>query len=215
MNALTSENEHDVLTGLSICNNTRFKEIFRQLARSKDLGNVDILPTIRKSDPPEIQIDKILEKVVSIYSMFCKVSKWNMTKKGGGGGGRKAYKTGAEPSYEDGVCWNYCEKGCRPKVCKKPEDKAQQQRCYEAWKKAGRPKSGSTSNKKAPSVASLSSATERQRKVWGDSGIHMHNGVLMANARPVGGLYLLTPPKRMLNGPRTLLNSVYWITTLS
>ena len=75
VNALTSENVHDVLTGLSICNNTRFKEMFSQLARSKDLGNVDILPTIRKSDPPEIQIDKILEKAVSMYSMFCKVSK--------------------------------------------------------------------------------------------------------------------------------------------
>ena len=104
VNALTSENVHDVLTGLSICNNTRFKEMFSQLARSKDLGNVDILPTIRKSDPPEIQIDKILEKAVSTYSMFCKVSKWNMAKKGGGGGGHKAYKAGAEPSYEDGVC---------------------------------------------------------------------------------------------------------------
>ena len=29
VNALTSENVHDVLTGLSICNNTRFKEMFR------------------------------------------------------------------------------------------------------------------------------------------------------------------------------------------
>ena len=71
VDALTSEHVHDVLTGLSICNNTRFKEMFSQLARSKDLGNVDILPTICKSDPPEMQIDKILEKAVSVYSIFC------------------------------------------------------------------------------------------------------------------------------------------------
>ena len=64
VNALTSENVHDVLTGLSICNNARFKEFFSQLARSNDLSNVDILPTIRKSDPPKIKIDKILEKAV-------------------------------------------------------------------------------------------------------------------------------------------------------
>ena len=75
VNALISENVHDVLMGLTICNNPRFKEMFTQLARSKDLGNVDILPAIRKSDSPEIQIDKILDKVVSMYSMFCKVSK--------------------------------------------------------------------------------------------------------------------------------------------
>ena len=37
------------------------------MARSKDLGNIDILPTIRKPDPPEIQIDKIFEKAVSTY----------------------------------------------------------------------------------------------------------------------------------------------------
>ena len=188
VNALTSENVHDVLTGLSICNNTRFKEMFSQLARSKDLGNVDILPTIRKSDPPEMQIDKILEKAVSVYSMFCKVSKWNMAKKGGGGGGHKAYKASADPAYKDGVCWNCGEEGCRPKTCKKPQDKARQQRCYEAWKKAGKPKQGSASDKKTPSVASPSSTTERQRKVWGASGIHMHNGVLMANYKTCGGL---------------------------
>ena len=108
--------------------------MFSQLARSKDLGNVDILPTIRKSGPLEIQIDKISEKVVSMYSMFCKVGKWNMVKKGGCGGGHKAHKAGAEHSYEDGVCWNCGEKGCRPKTCKKPQDKARQQRCHEAWK---------------------------------------------------------------------------------
>ena len=59
--------------------------------------------------------------------MFCKVSKWNIVKKGRGGGGHKAYKAGAEPSYEDGVCWNCGKKGYRPKICKKPEDKARQQ----------------------------------------------------------------------------------------
>ena len=42
VNALTSDTVRDVLTGPSICNNTRFKEMFSQLARSKDSGNVDI-----------------------------------------------------------------------------------------------------------------------------------------------------------------------------
>ena len=138
-----------------------------------------------------------------------------MAKKGGGGEGYKAHNAGTEPLYEDGVCWNCGEKGFMPKTCKTPQDKARQQRCYEAWKKAGKPKSGSTSNKKAPSVASPSSATERQRKVWGASGIHTRNGDLMANWKTCGGWYLLTPPKRMLNGPRTLPISVCQITTSS
>ena len=57
--------------------------------------------------PPEIQIDKVLEKAISaIHNMFCKVSKWNTVKKGGDGGGHKAYKAGDEPAYKDSVCWN-------------------------------------------------------------------------------------------------------------
>ena len=88
-----------------------------------------------------------------------------MAKKGGGGGGNKAYKAGAEPPYEDGVCWNCGKKGCKPKTCNKPQDKARQQQCYEAWKKEGKPKSGSAFDKKPPSVASPYSATERQRKM--------------------------------------------------
>ena len=190
VDALTSEHVHDVLTGLSICNNTRFKDMFSQLARSSDLGNVDILPTIHCSDPPGIQVDKILEKAVSMYSMFCKSNKWNIAKKGGGG--HRTYKASNEPEFKEGCCWNCGKKGCRPKKCDKPEDKARQQRCYEAWKKAGRPGSkpgsGNTSNKTTPPVASPSSTAERQRKAWASSGIHMHNGVLMANCKTCGGL---------------------------
>ena len=80
VDALTSEHVHDVVTGLSICNNTRFKEMFSQLARSSDLGNIDILATIRPNDPPETQIDEILKKAVSMYDMLCKTHKWNMAK---------------------------------------------------------------------------------------------------------------------------------------
>ena len=137
VDVLTSEHVHNVVTGVSICNNTRFKEIFSQLARSSDLVNVDILATIRPNDPPETQIDEILKKAVSMYDMLCKTHKWNMAKKGGGG--HEAFKASTDPEYKDGCCWNCGKEGCRPKACDKPQDKARQSRCYEAWKKAGKP----------------------------------------------------------------------------
>ena len=141
--------------------------MFSQLARSSDLGNVDILPTIHCSDPPGIQVDKILEKAVSIYSMFCESNKWNMAKKGQGG--HRMYKASNEPEYKDGCCWNCDKKGCKPKKFDKLEDKARLQQCYEAWKKAGRPssnkpRSDNALDKTTPPVASPSSTAERQRK---------------------------------------------------
>ena len=36
----------------------------------RTVGNVDIIPSTHCSDPPEIQVDKTLEKAVSMYSMF-------------------------------------------------------------------------------------------------------------------------------------------------
>ena len=113
-----------------------------------------------------------------------------MAKKGGGG--HKAFKASTDPEYKDGCCWNCGKEGCRPKACDKPQDKARQSRCYEAWKKAGKPgyksKPGAASGGGKPAVANQSSNTERQRKVWGACGIHMVNGALMANCKSCGGL---------------------------
>ena len=97
VDALTSEHVHDVVTGLSICNNTRFKEMCSQLARNSHLGNVDILATIRPNDPPETQIDEILKKAVSICDMLCKTRTWNMVKKGEGG--HTAFNANTGPEY--------------------------------------------------------------------------------------------------------------------
>ena len=111
--ALTSEQVHGVLTGLSICNNTRFKDMFSQLARSSDLGNIDILPTIHCSGPPGIQLDKILEKAVNMYIIFCKSNKWNMTKKGGGG--HRTYKARTSPSTRIAVAGTVARKAASPR----------------------------------------------------------------------------------------------------
>ena len=67
VDALTPVHVHDLLMEFFICKNTKFEDIFSQFARSKDLGNIDSLLTIRKSEPPKIQIDKILEKAVNTY----------------------------------------------------------------------------------------------------------------------------------------------------
>ena len=49
VNSVQDEHVHDVLTGLAICNNSRFKGVFKLLAENADLGNIAILPSIDAS----------------------------------------------------------------------------------------------------------------------------------------------------------------------
>ena len=65
--ALTDEHVIDVLTGLSIVNNLRFKKMFEQLLNCADLGTINILPTIKQYDKPLEQIKGILDQATRKY----------------------------------------------------------------------------------------------------------------------------------------------------
>ena len=144
--AVTDEHVHDVLHGLSICNNTRFKEMFSLLARNVDLGNVCILPTITEYDSPMEQIEKILAKAEDVYDCLCLAGQWNPATKGGGGDHANA----AGVALDDMKCFNCEKKGCNVKKCPYPKDQAKIARNYKAFREKHPKNQSWDSNVKEP-----------------------------------------------------------------
>ena len=126
---ITDEHVYDILQGLSICNNSRFKEMFALIARNIDRGNVCILPTITEYDPPMDQIEKILTKAEDVYDCLCLSGQWNLAKKGGGAD--QANTVGV--ALEDTKCFNCEKKGCNVKKCPHPKDQAKIDRSFKAY----------------------------------------------------------------------------------
>ena len=62
MHALTEEHVIDILSGLAIVNNLRFKKMFEQLLNCADLGTVNILPIIDQDDKSLVQMQGILDQ---------------------------------------------------------------------------------------------------------------------------------------------------------
>ena len=128
---VTDEHVYGVLHGLSICNNSRFKEMFSLLARNVDLGNVCILPTITEYDSPMEQIEKIMAKAEDVYDCLCLAGQWNLAKKGGG----EDHTHAAGVGLEDTKCFNYEQKGCNVKKFPHPKDQAKIDRNFKAYNK--------------------------------------------------------------------------------
>jgi hypothetical protein len=68
---LLDEHVIDILTGLAISSNPRFRKMFDHLKQCADLGNLDFLDTIAASDPPLVKIKAIMEKAVDVYDKLC------------------------------------------------------------------------------------------------------------------------------------------------
>ena len=57
-----------MLTGLGICGNNRFREMFRLLAQAADLGSVStVMPNISFDATPLEQVEALLEKAVDLH----------------------------------------------------------------------------------------------------------------------------------------------------
>jgi hypothetical protein len=67
----------DVLSGLVICTNSRFRDLFKHLKQNKDLSNLHILGTISPNATPMEQIEAIMEKAVDTYGTLCTAQVWN------------------------------------------------------------------------------------------------------------------------------------------
>jgi hypothetical protein len=81
--SLQDEHVMDVLSGLSICTNTRFRDTFKHLKQSAELDNLTILGTIPADASPLEQIEAILDKAMDQYDNLCNAQLWNRVSRGG------------------------------------------------------------------------------------------------------------------------------------
>jgi hypothetical protein len=103
----TEEHVHDILTGLSIVNNNKFKSMYKVMAEQSDLGN-QLLPSITDECTPVDKIEAVLAKGTDMYNFLYHAKKWNMVKKGGGW--TFNYSGGDVPAEQD--CLNCGKCGC-------------------------------------------------------------------------------------------------------
>ena len=73
----------DVLSGLSICTNKHFRDMFNHFKQNTKLDNLQILGTVPLDASPVEQIKTILDKAVDTYDKLCTAQIWNSMGKGG------------------------------------------------------------------------------------------------------------------------------------
>ena len=178
--ALRSEHVMDILTGLGICSNTKFRDMFKHLKQTAELNHLALLlPTLSEDATPMEQIDAVLEKAVDQYDLLCTAGLWNKVTKGGN----------ALKSIVDmvNVCWNCGQKGHPATRCPKPKDPVTYNKNKKAWleqKAKGGNSDGNSDGQKADQPDK--STPEYQRKQWQANGCHMVNGVLYLNCSVCG-----------------------------
>ena len=172
--ALRSEHVMDVLQGLGICSNTKFRDMFKHLKQTAELNNLTVLlPSVPPDAGPMEQIEAVLEKAVDHYDLLCTAGLWNKTSRGGS----------ALQSIVDAVniCWNCGEKGHTARQCKKPKDPETFNKNRKAWlnnKNSGSNNNGQGGKKEV--------TPEYQRKRWENNSCTMVNGVLYINCKKCG-----------------------------
>ena len=188
-NALLKDHVNDICIGLTIVNNTRFKELFKSLAVKSDVGE-PVLPELEKYATPMESIEAVLTKAVGLHDKLCKAGKWNQAVKGGRGGDGSAHSANTA-NANDNACWNCGDKNCRVGKCKKPKNQARIDEAKKKWEEKrknnnnnggkkgdGNPRQNTNSGKKGDA--------QYQRKVWESSGLAMINGQLMCKCKQCG-----------------------------
>ena len=184
--ALRHENVMDVLTGLSICTNFRFKGMFTHLKQAADLDNLTILPGIEYNSTALEMIEVILNKAVAHYDALCTSGLWNKTNRGGPSG------LGALVENVN-KCWNCGKPGCSVGKCKEPKDQAR----IEKNKKAYYDQKNSSGGQETSGGGGQSRQQRRekkgdmndpnyQRKVWASNAMTFQNGKLYVNCKTCG-----------------------------
>jgi hypothetical protein len=190
VNALQEEHLADILTGLSICSNTRFHQMFQHLKELSDLDQVVILPTIKPKDSLIDRIDAVLEKAVNVYDKFSRGGYWNKTSKGG-------------PSLNNALvqvtaaCWNCGDPAHGVSKCPKSKDQAKiakNKKAFEEQKKSQAQGSGSGSragNQRGGQCREKQggldkNAPDYQRKVWEAAGITVAGGQALIRCKLCG-----------------------------
>ena len=114
---LTYEHVHDILSGLCICTNARFRDTFKLLRQNADLGVLhNTLRTIPVDATPLEEIEAVLDFAVDMYDKLSVAQLWI---KPGKGGGNTALNTIVKQVTE---CWNCGEKGHTAQKCPHPKN---------------------------------------------------------------------------------------------
>jgi hypothetical protein len=70
--ALTDENVLDILSGLCVCTNKRFRDTFTLLRTNAELNVLhNALETVPYNAPAMVQIECVLEKATDMYDTLC------------------------------------------------------------------------------------------------------------------------------------------------
>ena len=184
INAITSEHIHDVLVGLSIAQNSRFRKMFECMAHSADLGTT-ILPNIPYDATPLDIIELCWEKAVDMHDFLSTTGQWNVAKKGGG-----LHVANSNSNSDHYKCWN-CEKtDCNLRKCKEPKDQQRIERnkkLYQDRVKNGDIKPGrKQNNDRKKGKKGEGGDTQYRRKVWDKSNMAMVNGALHVKCKKCG-----------------------------
>ena len=174
--ALRPEHVMDVLQGLSICSNVKFRDIFKHLKQTAELNNLSILlPTIPIDASPMEQIEGVLEKAVDQYDLQCTAGLWNKVSRGG-----SALKSIVEAVA---VCWNCGEKGHTARECKKAKDPvAYNKRRKEFLENKARNGNSGNGGGDKPQKGTA----EYNRKQWESNACSMVDGVLYIKCKTCG-----------------------------
>jgi hypothetical protein len=174
VDALLDDHVFDVLAGLSICANKKFRDTFALLSQNAELDNLAVLGTIPLNATPMEQIEAILEKAVDMYDKLSTAQVWNRTSKGG-----PSAMSGT--IVEDVDCWNCNGKGHQSKECTKPRNKALWEKNFKAFKEKRRTGGGGGSKGKGKT-----DSPDYNRKQWETHGISLVNGKLHVMCKKCG-----------------------------
>jgi hypothetical protein len=179
--SLQDEHVMDVLSGLSICTNTRFRDTFKHLKQSAELDNLTILGTIPADATPLEQIEAILDKAMDQYDNLCNAQLWNRVSRGG---------PSALNSIVDQVhkCWNCNGDDHQAKQCPKPKNKDLYNKNQKAFwdRRGGKASGGSGSSGRGKSNSGKSDNPEYVRKKWEQQGLSFVDGKLLVYCKKCG-----------------------------
>ena len=182
VNALQEEHITDILTGLSICTNKRFRDMFTHLKQSAELDNLDILGTIPQNPTILEQIEAILDKALDMYDKLSIAQVWNGTTKGGP---RVNSATAGNSGNLKKICWNYNGTDHQARTCPKPRNKTLFEKNRKTFNEAKASNSGGTAVFKGGGAPKLEGA-DYQWKKWADQGMSLINGVLHLHCKQCG-----------------------------
>ena len=121
----------DVLSGLSICTNKHFRDMFNCLKQNAKLDNLHILGTVPINASPMEEIEAILDKAVDTYDKLCTSQIWNSTSNGG--------PRAAASVAVNRKCWNCNGSDHQAQTCPKAQNKALFEKNCKSFQEAKKP----------------------------------------------------------------------------